>query len=144
MGRTRPVAVARTVRHRTCSSGMKRAPVTLGTWQWEGTSFRIALDCGTKILGCRPMVYTAQENTHLPEHSQPPLPVCSSLAPGELHLLCKSGSKANVTGFLLNPDEAWTSTGWQIATLPFSRPCCPHPSRAEAVGAGATIPPVFP
>lgn len=122
------MAVVRTLRHRTCSSRMRRAPATLRTWEWEGTSFSTPLDYGTKIPCCRLMVCTAQENTHLLEHTQPPLPACSSFTSGELHLLCKDGSKASITGFLLNLDKTLSSTeaGRQLfSSSPF--PAIPIP-----------------
>lgn len=73
--------------HRTCgncentkaqdmqSSRMGRAPETLGTQDWEGTSFSRPLNYGSNIVNygsnihcCRPLVCTAQEKIHLLEH----------------------------------------------------------------------------
>lgn len=108
--------------HKTCGSSEntkaqnmllkdEESTMTLGTWEQEGTSFCTPLDCGTEIpISCRLMVCTAQENTPPRGHSQSPQPACSSLTPGELQLLCKGGSKASITGFLLNPDETLSST----------------------------------
>lgn len=85
------------------SSRMGRAPATLGTWGWEGTSFSTPRNYGSNIHHCRLLICTAQEKTHLLQHRQPPLAARSSPTPGELHLVGKGGCKIGITGFLLNP-----------------------------------------
>lgn len=135
------MAVVRMPKHRTCSSRMRRAPATPGSWEWEGASFHTLLDYGPEIPCCRLMVCTAQESTHLLEHSQPPL-----LAPFSPLGSCISSVKVGAKQALQDScrTQMRLSNTEAARSLLSSLPCCSHPSRTEAVGAGPTIPSVFP
>lgn len=90
--------MVRALRHRTWSPRIRRASATLGTWEWEGASFHTPLECGTKMPWCS--WWCAQcRRTH----------TCWSTA-----------SKVSIAGFLLNPDETLSSTGYLVIPVKFT------------------------